>query len=328
MSDKKEEPKQEVAQQTPKEPVTIKSLFGREDVTKKFEQMLGKKAQAFVVSVLQCVASNKLLAEADPVSVYNAAAIAATLDLPINSNLGFAYIIPYKQSFQDPKDGQWKQKQVAQFQIGAKGFNQLAQRSGQFQTINATDVREGELLSNNRLSGEMLFNWIQDEKERMAKPVIGFISYFKLINGFEKPFYMSIEQLRAHGVKYSKNYSNANSLWKTDENGMCLKTVIKLNLSKNAPLSIEMQTAMKTDQAVINDDNGHSVNYIDNAIDIDHIDIDKEEERVQMMVDSCNTVDELDLLISMNPDIDIKLIEARTQIILNKKKGSKKDENK
>jgi recombination protein RecT len=260
-----------------KKPETVKSLFAREDVRAKFEEMLGKKAQNFIVSVLQIVNSNALLASADPMSIYNAAALAATLDLPLNNNLGFAYIIPYNQKYQDEK-GVWQKKSVAQFQISAKGFNQLAQRSGQFQTINATDVREGEITFTDRLSGEMQFNWMQSEAERNAKPVVGYVSYFKLINGFEKPFYMSVEKLKAHGKKYSKTWGQKGSKWEDDFDAMCLKTVIKLNLSKNAPLSIEMQKAITLDQAVINDDKGHEGQYIDNTQDVDYSDVtDKKE---------------------------------------------------
>lgn len=316
--EKKEEEKKE--EKKPLEPVTIKSLFGRDDVQKKFEQMLGKKAQGFIVSVLQIVSSNKNLINADPVSIYNAAAIAATLDLPLNNSLGFAYIVPYNQKYQDPKDGVWKKKQVAQFQIGAKGFNQLAQRSGQFQTINAVDVREGEIVENNRLSGEITFNWIQNEEERLSKKIVGYISYFKLLNGFEKPFYMSIEKLRAHGKKYSQTYSSELSLWKTDEDGMCLKTVTKLNLSKHAPLSIEMATALKTDQAVINDEKGDSVSYLDNIQDAEFVEMDKEAERVELMIGDCTTIEELDLLQTSYPDMDIKKYEAQKEIILKRKK--------
>lgn len=247
--------------------LTAKSLFDKDSVKKKFEELLGKRSQGFITSVLQVVASSGYLSKADPMSIYNAAATAATLDLPINNNLGFAYIIPYAQKFQDD-EGKWQSKQVAQFQISAKGFVQLAQRSGQFQTINATDVREGEIKSNNRLSGEMHFEWIQDDAIRLAAPVIGYISYFKLLNGFEKPFFMSIEKLKAHGKKYSKTWGQKGSKWEDDFDAMCLKTVIKLNLSKNAPLSIEMQRAINTDQAVINNDEGTEVTYIDNEPEV------------------------------------------------------------
>lgn len=302
-----------------KVPPTIKSIFARDDVRAKFEEMLGKKAQGFIVSVLQIVNSNKLLLEADPMSVYNAAALAATLDLPLNNSLGFAYIIPYNQSFQDEK-GQWQKKQVAQFQIGAKGFNQLAQRSGQFQTINATDVREGELLSIDRLSGEIQFNWIQDEAERLTKKVVGYISYFKLINGFEKPFYMSVEKLTAHGKKYSKTWGKKGSKWEDDFESMCLKTVIKLNLSKNAPLSIEMQRAINVDQAVINDDKGNDVTYADNTEFTESVDIDKEHERICLLIKDCETIEDLEILQTSCPEIDVKLFDTQKEIIISKTK--------
>ena len=121
--------------------LTTKSLFARDDVKAKFQEMLGKRATSFITSVLQIVASNDLLAKADPTSVYQSAAVAATLDLPLNNNLGFAYIVPYNQK---QKDGSYKT--VAQFQLGYKGFIQLAQRSGQFKTISATPVYEGQLI--------------------------------------------------------------------------------------------------------------------------------------------------------------------------------------
>ena len=302
-----------------KQPVTVKSLFGREDVQQKFAEMLGKKAQGFIVSVLQIVNSNALLKQADPMSIYNSACIAATLDLPLNNNLGFAYIIPYNQKYQDEK-GVWQTKSVAQFQIGAKGFNQLAQRSGQFQTINATDVREGEMKSIDRLSGEMQFVWIQDETERLTKKIVGYISYFKLINGFEKPFYMSVEKLSAHGKKYSKTWGKKGSKWEDDFESMCLKTVIKLNLSKNAPLSIEMQRANNTDQAVINDDKGENVTYADNIQDAEIIDMDKEYERICLMITDCKLLADLDLLQTSNPDIDVALFDKQREILTIKTK--------
>src|SRR5436190_23361790 len=97
--------------------LTTKSLFERDDVKNKFKEMLGKRATSFITSVLQIAAQNHLLAQADPVSIYQAAAVAATLDLPLNQNLGFAYIVPYNQSIKDDK-GNWQKKQVAQFQMG------------------------------------------------------------------------------------------------------------------------------------------------------------------------------------------------------------------
>ena len=126
--------------------LTTKTLFEREDVKQKFKEILGKKATSFITSVLQIAAQNQLLAKADPVSIYQSAAVAATLDLPLNQNLGFAYIVPYNQSYKD-ENGTWQKKQVAQFQMGYKGFIQLAQRSGQFKSIYSSAIYEGQLIN-------------------------------------------------------------------------------------------------------------------------------------------------------------------------------------
>jgi recombination protein RecT len=243
--------------------LTVKSLFNRDDVKNKFQELLGKRAPSFITSVLQIVASNSLLAKADPSSVYQSAAVAAILDLPLNNNLGFAYIVPYNESFKDA-EGNWRKKTVAQFQLGYKGFKQLALRSGQFLIINATDVREGEITKHDRLSGEMEFTWIQDEAEREKHKVVGYVSYFKLLNGYAQTFYMSTEKLLAHGKRYSQTFQRDKGLWKDDFPAMALKTVTKLNLSKNAPLSIEMQKAIVFDQAVVSDADTQDVHYTDN----------------------------------------------------------------
>lgn len=243
---------------TEKKPHTIKSFFDQEAVKSKFNEMLGKKSQGFITSVLQIAASNDLLKNADPMSIFNAACVAATLDLPINNSLGFAYIVPYKTSFTNDQNGQRETKIVAQFQLGYKGFIQLAQRSGQFKTIAASPIYEGQLISGNPLKGfEFDFNAATE-----GKKIIGFAGYFSLINGFEKTLYMSTEEMISHGVKYSKTYKTG--VWQSDFIGMGNKTVIKLLLSKFAPLSIEMQKAVLVDQAIINDESGTDLTYADN----------------------------------------------------------------
>ena len=233
--------------------LTVQNLFAKEDVRARFTEMLGKKAQGFITSVLQITNSNELLKNADPLSIYNAAATAATLDLPLNNNLGFAYIIPYKQK----KDGNLVD--VAQFQLGYKGFIQLAQRSGQFQTISASPIYEGQLVEQNPLTG-----FVFDFTKKTSDKVIGYASYFKLINGFEKTLFMSVEEMNKHGVRFSKTFAKGFGLWKDDFDSMALKTVLKLLLSKFAPLSIEMQRAVISDQAIINDVETQDVTYVDN----------------------------------------------------------------
>lgn len=242
--------------------LTARNLFNSDQVKNKFQEMLGKRAASFITSVLQIVASNALLAKADPHSIYHSAAVAATLDLPLNNALGFAYIVPYNESYQD-SNGKWNKRQVAQFQMGHKGFKQLALRSGQFKAINTTDVREGELKSRDRLTGQCEFEWIKDEAEREKKPVIGYVNYFELLNGFSSTWYMTVAELTRHGKRFSQTFQKDKGLWKDDFDSMCKKTVAKLNLSKNAPLSVDMQRAITFDQAIINDSDTEDVTYVD-----------------------------------------------------------------
>jgi recombination protein RecT len=259
--------------------LTIKSLFGRDTVKQKFTEMLGKKAQGFITSVLQIVSQNSLLAKADPNSVLQSAMMAATLDLPLNNNLGFAYIIPYKSK---QPDGTFLD--VAQFQIGYKGFIQLAQRSGQFKTISAAPIFEGQLTEQNPLTG-FVFDFTQKKSEN----VIGYAAHFSLLNGFEKTLFMTLEELKKHGLKFSQTYKKGFGLWKDDFDSMAQKTVLKLLLSKFAPLSIEMQKAVITDQALINDAETEDVDYVDHEEPI----IDKPLERLALMIGDAKSLEDL-----------------------------------
>jgi recombination protein RecT len=223
----------------------IKTLINAEITREKFKEVLGNKAPAFMASLLSLINGNTNFETVDPQTVLSAAMTAATLDLPINPNLGFAYIIPYAGK--------------AQFQMGYKGFVQLAMRSGQFRTLNVSDVRIGEISDNNRLTGEMKFQWAEN-RESLA--VIGYVGYMRLTNGFEKMMYMTTEELKTHGGKYSQSAKKGYGLWKDEFDAMAKKTVIKLLLSKYAPLTTEMQTAQLADQAVISDEGKYD--YIDN----------------------------------------------------------------
>lgn len=247
--------------------MTAKLLFNKDEVKQKFQELLGKRSASFITSVLQIVASNKYLQRADPNSVYHSAAVAATLDLPLNNSLGFACIVPYNENYKDG-DGKWQKRQVAQFQIMYKGFKQLALRSGQFVVMNVTDVREGEIKEQDRLRGYIEFAWEKDDAKRKALPIIGYVSYFELLNGYSKTLYMTVEELRDHAQEYSQTYQQKKGKWVDDFDAMCRKTVIKLNLSKDAPLSIEMQKAIIADQAVIKDSSDTlDVAYVDNDPD-------------------------------------------------------------
>ena len=231
--------------------VTVKGFFQREDVKSKFQELLGNRSTQFITSLMSIVNNSSYLKNTKPDSIYTAAMMAAALDLPINQNLGFAYIIPYN----DKNNGQ-----VAQFQIGYKGLIQLALRSGQFKTISACPVYEGQLVSENPLTG-----FVFDFSKKTSETIIGYASYFSLLNGFEKTLFLTKEQAEKHGRRFSANYKKyGTGLWKDDFDGMSLKTVLKMLLSKYAPLSIEMQKAVIADQSVINSVEDMDVEYVDN----------------------------------------------------------------
>ena len=196
-----------------------------------------------------------MLAGCKPESVLTAALTAASLDLPINQNLGFAYLIPYKN----------KGGEVCQFQMGYKGFIQLAQRSGYYKTINATDVREGEMTGFDRLSGELSFEWLDDAERSKAK-VVGYVAYFQLLNGFEKSLFMTTEELEKHAMKYSKNYAKYKTgLWADNFDSMAKKTVLKLLISKFGPLNTQLEDAIQKDQTADDEyvDNPNKVEVVD-----------------------------------------------------------------
>jgi recombination protein RecT len=238
------------------DPKSIKAYVSDAKIRQKFEEVLGKKTQGFLASVMQ-VANQPQLKGAVPATVINAAMMAATLDLPINNNLGFAYIVPYKRKFKDAQ-GKWSESLEAQFQMGYKGFIQLAQRSGQFARIAATPVFEGQLISANPLLGYE-FDWTVPNQGE----AIGYVAFFKLLNGFTAELYMSTADVKKHAGKYSQSFKYGSGVWKDNFESMALKTVTKLLLSKQAPLSIEMQTAQLADQSIVRDVETNDFDYID-----------------------------------------------------------------
>lgn len=223
---------------------SIKDYFSNDQVRSKFAEVLGTKTASFCTTVVQIASQSEMLQKCDPASIMQSAMVAATLDLPVNPNLGFAYILPYGSK--------------AQFQLGYKGLIQLAQRSGQFINISATPIFDGQIVAENPLTG------YQFDFTKKSTKVVGYAAYFKLLNGFEKTLYMSVEQLQAHGKKYSQTYKKGFGLWADDFDSMAQKTVIKLLLSKYAPLSVEMSKALVADQAVIEDADTMDVIYVDN----------------------------------------------------------------
>ena len=241
---------------------TLKSMINDERTKNKFKEMLGNKAAGFLTSLMNTTNGNAQLQQADPNSILKAGAIAATLDLPIDPNLGFAYIVPYKNTVKDKFGNVVETRNEAQFQMGWKGFYQLAMRTGQYKRINVTGLYEGQFEGYDPITDELIYNL----DNKTSDEITHYIAYFKTLNGFEKYFVMSREEIEAHAKKFSKTYSYKSSSWKTNFDAMAKKTVLKLLLSKYGMLSIEMQTAQKVDQAVIKevDKDDIEVEYVDN----------------------------------------------------------------
>jgi recombination protein RecT len=294
----------------------INALLSQDNIKNKFESLLGKRSAGFISNIIQITNSNALLKKADPVSIINAAMVSATLNLPINPNLGFAYIVPYNQSYKDD-DGKWQKKTIAQFQVGWKGFVQLAQRSGQFKTLSATPIYEGQIVANNPLTGiEFDFN---------VKPngvVIGYASYFKLLNGFEKVLYMSEIEAKNHATKYSQTYKENKGNWKENFDAMALKTVIKSILSKFAPLSVDMEMAQEADQGLIKniDGSGIDVDYVDNqdiATSAKEMDYNESRSHTLEMILKCDDILELETLKASALSLDcVDEYESRLQELM------------
>lgn len=239
--------------QAPVKYKTLRELFNDPIIKTKVEQLIGKNSATFATSVIQITNSNAMLRTAEPTSIFNAACMAATLNLPLQNGLGFAYIVPFKNN---------KERKVeAQFQIGYKGFIQLAQRSGQFKRLVALPVYKKQLIKKDFING-FEFDWEQ-EPEKDENP-IGYYAYFKLVNDFSAELYMSHDDIIKHAQRYSQTFKKGFGVWHDNFEAMALKTVIKLLLSKQAPLSVEMQQAVLADQAVVKDVENQEFNYADN----------------------------------------------------------------
>jgi recombination protein RecT len=224
IANKKDAAPQKVAPQS----LGLKSLLSAPTMKKKFEDVLDSKAPQFMSSLLNLYNGDPYLQKAEPMSVVTSAMVAATLDLPVDKNLGYAWIVPYSGK--------------AQFQLGYKGYIQLALRTGQYKGINVIEVREGELKKWNRLTEEIEL----DLDGATSEKIVGYCGYFKLVNGFEKTVYWTKAEVEAHKKRFSKSDFG----WKKDYDAMAKKTVLRNMLSKWGILSIEMQTAVSKDEQV------------------------------------------------------------------------------
>lgn len=239
----------------------LKRVLNAESVKTQFTNAMGKSAPAFLASIIDLFNTDPNLAKCDPNQVVCEALKAAVLKLPINKALGFAYILPYNNSRKD-KNGNWVKVMEPAFQMGYKGYIQLAMRTGNYRTINADAVYEGEIKSVNKLTGEIDLSGV-----RVSDKVLGYFCYFRLLNSYDKTLYMTVEQMAKHAKRYSKGLGRdvtVDSLialagqpmdaeskvvgWLGNFHGMALKTVIRLSLSKYGYLSIDMQNAFVDDQ--------------------------------------------------------------------------------
>lgn len=220
-----------------------------------------KRAAGFITAITSAVATNPNLMDCDPGTILSAGLLGETLNLSPSPTLGQYYLVP----FNDNKLG----RKVAQFQLGYKGYIQLAIRSGQYKKLNALAIKEGELISYDPLNEELDVRLIQDEAERAAAPTIGYYAMFEYLNGFRKAIYWSKEKMEAHALQYSQGYRahKGYTFWERDFDSMAIKTMLRQLISKWGIMSIDFQKAYEADMGVIREDN--SVEYVDNTPDFD-----------------------------------------------------------
>lgn len=242
--------------------LTHKQFFNSPAVKQKFSEVVNGNGQQFVASLLSIVMNNNLLAKATNESIMTAAMKAATLKLPIEPSLGMAYIVPYNRN--EKQGNTWVKINEAQFQMGYKGFIQLAQRSGQIRNINCDIVYKEEFLRYDKVYGTLHLK----EEQVDSGEVEGYFASLELINGFRKMIFWKKEKVIAHAQKYSKTYDKqigdfkSGTPWKTEFDAMAQKTLIKELLSKYAPLSTELQ------EAIIADNGDSNVNEVKRAKDV------------------------------------------------------------
>ena len=226
-----------------------------------------KRANKFIASISSAVATNPQLQKCDAGSILSGALLGEALNLSPSPQLGQFFLVPYDKK--QNVNGEWVVVESnAQFQLGYKGYIQLAIRSGQYKDIDVIDVREGEYLGRDKTTGKHQFEFIEDEVERENKPIIGYMAYFEYLNDFYKNIYWSEEKMQKHAVEYSQAYASdvkkgtTYSFWSKDFNGMAFKTMLRQLISKWGVMSVEIQEAITKDMTVVKEDG--SYDYVDN----------------------------------------------------------------
>lgn len=248
----------------------IATFLAKEAVKTNIESVVGNKdSQRFISSVVSAVQTNPQLADCTNASILSAALLGHSLNLPMSPQIGMYYFVPFKNK-KKVKDANGKETTMevneATFQLSYRGMLQLAMRSGQYKSMNVTDIREGELVSYNPIEDVYEFKAETDIAKREKLPIIGYYAFFEMVNGFKKGVYWTREQVDTHAKRYSASYRNgwSSSLWKTDFDAMAKKTLLRQLISKWGIMSVDMETAYASDQAVIRDG---VPDYVDNIPD-------------------------------------------------------------
>lgn len=200
-----------------------------------------KRAQRFIASITSAVATNPVLQECDPATILSGALLGESLGLSPSPQLGQYYLVPFNNTKKGCKD--------AQFQIGYKGYVQLALRSGYYKRLNVIAVKAGELVRFDPLTEEIELDVIKDEQVREKAPTTGYLAMFEYLNGFTKTIYWSREKMEAHALRFSKGYSakKGYTFWEKDFDAMAFKTMLRQLISKWGIMSIDLQTAFEAD---------------------------------------------------------------------------------
>ena len=249
----------------------IAGFLAQDSIKANVESVVGpKESQRFISSVVSAVQTNPQLQGCSNASILSAALLGHSLNLPQSPQIGMFYMVPFKNK-KKAKDANGRETTVevmeATFQLSYRGMLQLAMRSGQYKHMNVTDIRDGELISYNPIEDTYEFKAETDVKKRELLPVIGYYAFFEMVNGFRKGIYWSRDQVEAHAKKYSASFRNgwSSSLWKTDFDAMAKKTMLRQLISKWGIMSVDMERAYESDQAVIREDG--LPDYIDNVPD-------------------------------------------------------------
>lgn len=256
----------------------FKALMNTPAMKKKFTDILHEKSDSFMGSLMTLVGGDNYLSQAEPMTIIASALKAATMDLPIDKNLGYAYVVPFNRS--EKIGNKWVKHNEAQFILGYKGYIQLAQRSGQYKALNALAIYDGQLIDWNPLTEEFTF----DYKAKVSDEVIGYVGFFELLNGFKKTVYWTKQEIESHRIKNAKGYDKEklSGAWVDNYDSMAIKTVLRNMLSKWGLLSVEMQSAITSDEKVFRVDENNDLIEETDLSDMEPLKQDlKEAERVE-----------------------------------------------